>query len=56
MRALWLPEHSAGGPDAKDVPDREKGENNAHDSHQSGLRVSGPKVAMRRHCPHALYA
>jgi hypothetical protein len=56
MRTLWLPEDSAGGPDAKDVPDREKGENDAHDSHLSGLRAIGRKVAMRRHCPDALYA
>jgi len=56
MRALWLPEDCAGGPDAKDVPDREQGENNPHDSHLSGLRAMGRKVAMRRHWPHTLYA
>jgi hypothetical protein len=56
MRALWLPEDSAGGPYTQDVPDREKGEDNAHDSHSSGLRASGRKVAMRRHWPDTLYA
>jgi len=56
MRALRLPEDSACGPDAKDVPDREKREDNAHDSHLSGLRAIGRKVAMRRHWPDALYA
>jgi len=56
MRALWLPEDCAGGPDAKDITDREQGENNPHDSHLSGLRAIGRKVAMRRHCPDTLYA
>ncbi len=56
MRALRLPEDCAGSPDAKHVPDREKGEDNAHDSHLSGLRAIGRKVAMPRHWPDALYA
>src|SRR5260370_31117696 len=56
MRALRLRENYAGGPDAEHVTDREKGEDNAHDSHLSGLRAGGRKVAMRRHWPDALYA
>lgn len=44
--ALRLPENEAGGPNAKDVSEREKGENKARNSHGSGLRAKAPKVAM----------
>lgn len=53
--AVRLPEDQAGRPDAKDVADREKGENKAYDSHSPCLRAKGPTVAMRFHCPPALY-
>jgi hypothetical protein len=44
--ALRLSEDRECRPDTEDVSDREQGEDDASDSHASGLRASPLKVAM----------
>jgi hypothetical protein len=48
--SLPLPEDNRAGPDAKEVAERKKGQNDTEQSHCTGLLAAASKVAMRKQC------